>query len=83
MADFNYGARAELYPSRRYAKSAHQQYRRFNTAAEAIQFIVEDVPESWLIGSFLEVSDGRYDGKAIKELYEAAGYPLSRQLRAA
>ena len=83
MADFDYGARAELYPSRRYAKSAQQQYRRFNTAAEAIQFIMEDVPASWLIGSFLEVAEQRYDGPAIKGLYDAAGYPLSRHLKAA
>lgn len=79
MADFDYGARAELYPSRRYAKSAHQQYKRFMTAAEALQYIMEDVPRSWLVGSFLEVAEKRYDGPAIKALYEAAGYPLSRQ----
>lgn len=28
MADFDYEASAELYPSRRYAKTARQQYRR-------------------------------------------------------
>lgn len=83
MADFDYGASAELYPSRRYAKSARQQYRRFKTAAEAIQYIMEDVPGSWLIGSFLEVNERRYDGDAIRGLYQAAGYPLARQRVAA
>lgn len=83
MDTFNYGASAELYPSRRYAKSASQQYRRFKTAAEAIQFIMEDVPGTWLIGSFLEVNERRYDGDAIRALYEASGYPLTRESAAA
>ena len=79
MENFSYTASAELYPSRRYAKSARDQYRRFKTAAEAIQYIMEDRPASWLIGSFLEVSERRYDGDAIRALYEADGYPLERQ----
>ena len=83
MADFDYGASAELYPSRRYAKSAREQYRRFRTAADAIQFIMEDVPGSWLIGSYLEVNERRYDGDAIRGLYESARYPLARQRAAA
>ena len=83
MADFDYGASAELYPSRRYAKSAREQYRRFRTAADAIQYIMEDVPGTWLIGSYLEVNERRYDGEAIRRLYESASYPLARQRAAA
>ncbi len=83
MADFDYGASAELYPSRRYAKSAREQYRRFRTAADAIQYIMEDVPGTWLIGSYLEVNERRYDGEAIRRLYESASYPLARQPAAA
>ncbi len=79
MENFSYNASAELYPSRRYAKSARDQYRRFKTAAEAIQYLMEDRPGSWLIGSFLEVNERRYDGDAIRSLYEADGYPLPRQ----
>ena len=83
MENFNYTASAELYPSRRYAKSAREQYRRFKTAAEAIQYIMEDRPAAWLIGSFLEVDERRYDGEAIRALYAADGYPLQRQQAAA
>lgn len=83
MQDFNYESTAELYPSRRYAKSAREQYRRFKTAAEAIQYIMEDVPGSWLIGSFLEVDEHRYDGDAIRALYDASAYPLPRPRAAA
>ena len=82
MADFNYEASAELYPSRRYAKTARQQYRRFTTAAAAIQFMIEDMPQSALAGSFLEVSDRRYEGAAIRALYDADAYPLRRQIAA-
>jgi hypothetical protein len=83
MTNLNYQASAELYPSRRYAKSARDQYRRFGTAAEAIQYIMEDVPAPGLMGSFLEVDDRRYDGDAIRALYESAAYPLPRQRAAA
>jgi len=83
MDVFNYNASAELYPSRRYAKSAQAQYRRFKTAAEAIQFIMEEVPATWLVGSFLEADERRFDGGAIRALYEADGYPLTRQKAAA
>ncbi|KQW77969.1 hypothetical protein ASC89_14210 [Devosia sp. Root413D1] len=83
MDNFSYTASAELYPSRRYAKSPREQYRRFKTAAEAIQYIVEDRPAAWLIGTFLEVDGRRFDGAAIRALYEADGYPLQRQQAAA
>lgn len=83
MENFSYTASAELYPSRRYAKSPRDQYRRFKTAAEAIQYIVEDRPAAWLIGTFLEVDGRRFDGAAIRALYEADGYPLPRQQAAA
>lgn len=83
MDNFDYDASAELYPSRRYAKSAREQYRRFGTAAEAIRYIMEDVPATWLNGSFLEVDERRYDGAAIAALYAATGYPLPRQEAAA
>jgi hypothetical protein len=83
MANFDYDASAELYPSRRYAKSPRQQYRRFATAAAAIQFMIEDVPSSAMAGSFLEVGDRRYEGEAIRALYDAEAYPLERQSVAA
>ena len=83
MDNFSYTASAELYPSRRYAKSPREQYRRFKTAAEAIQYIVEDRPAAWLIGTFLEVDGRRFDGNAIRALYAADGDPLQRQQQAA
>ena len=78
MEKFNYDAMAELYPSRRFAKSQMTQYRRFTTAAEAIRHVVEVMPATWLAGSFLEVNEQRFEGTAIRKLYDAADYPLER-----
>lgn len=83
MPIFDYDAPAELYPSRRYAKSPQGLYRRFGTAAEAIRHLMEDLPGAALAGSFLEVDEDRYDGAAIRRLYEASGYPLPRPAKAA
>jgi hypothetical protein len=83
MPRFDYAATAELYPSRRYAKSPTNQYRRFSSAAEAIRFIIEEVPSTWLAGSYLEVRGRRFEGEAIRALYDAADYPLARQTAAA
>jgi hypothetical protein len=80
---FSYDAPAELYCSRRYAKSARDQYKRFRTAAEALRYIVEDVPGTWLNGSVMEVDERRFDASAIRALYDSVSYPLDRQQRAA
>ena len=39
---------------------------------------MEEQPESWLVGSTLDIDGRRYEGKAIKALYEADDYPLER-----
>ena len=83
MADFDYDATAELYPSRRYAKTSRQQYRRFRTAAAAVQFLIEEMPGSSLSGSFLEVDERRFEGAEIRALYDAEAYPLPRRMGAA
>ena len=75
----DYSTPAELFPSRRYAKSL-ARYRRFPSAAAAIQYIIEEQPASWLVGSTLDVDGARFEGKAIRTLYEAEAYPLTRAL---
>ena len=83
MTPFDYETMAELYPSRRYAKTSLTQYRRFSRAAEAIRFVMEDLPANGRAGSLIEVDETRFEGDAIRVLYEAPGYPLTRQLAAA
>lgn len=83
MDNFNYGARAELFANRRYAKTNRTQYRRFNTAAEAVRFVVEDLPAAARAGSYLEVNEQRFEGGSIQALYDNVGYPLERARSAA
>ena len=83
MPAFNYAASAELFPSRRFAKSATSRYRRFDTAAEAIRYVVEEMSAKSIPGSYLQVGDHRLEGDAIRALYDAAAFPLERKLVAA
>jgi hypothetical protein len=83
MYMFNYDAPAELFPSRRYAKSSQGLYLRFDTATEAIRHLMEELPPVALAGSVLEVEEHRYDGAAIRRLYESPSYPLLRRAEAA
>jgi len=78
----DYKASAELFPSRRYAKSL-ARYRRFSTAAEAVQYVIEEMPAAWLVGTYLDIDGTRFEGKAIRALYDADAYPLERALVAA
>ena len=78
----DYKASAELFPSRRYAKSL-ARYRRFSTAAEAVQYVIEEMPAAWLVGTYLDIDGTRFEGKSIRALYDAEAYPLERAKAAA
>ena len=80
MTDINYDLPAELFIPKRRARGQRQtiNYRRFATAAEAIQFAVEEFPAVRTLGAWMQVGDRRYDSDEICQLYESSGYPLPR-----
>ena len=77
---FDYGAPAELFPSRTKQGRGRVTYKRFDTAAEAIRFAMEEVPPPALLGVYLEVDEARYRLPEIQYLYERAAYPLKRRI---
>jgi hypothetical protein len=81
MTTFDFGAEAELFPTRG-RKSGRQPlgYRRFDRAAEAIRFAIEELPLALLLGAYLEVAEERFNSEAIRRLYESVEYPLPRRL---
>ncbi len=78
--EFDYSSPAELFIPKRRGGGRHQRinYRRFATAAEAIQFAVEEFPAVRTLGAWMQVGDQRYDSDEICGLYESSGYPLRR-----
>lgn len=79
MTGFDYMQPAELYAS--VSKKASRrpiQYRRFPSAAEAIRYALEQLPQDMLNGAVLEVGDERLEAAEIRRLYESEAFPLRR-----
>lgn len=80
MATFNYAAEAELFPTRgRLSKRQPVTYKRFETAAEAVRYAIEELAPELLVGAYLEVDEERFDANGIRELYASPAYPLPRR----
>jgi hypothetical protein len=71
---FDYTAPAELFLAKR-TKGSRENYRRFTTAAEAIQCAVEDPQTPKAFGAWLEVGDERFNSTEIERLYKALRKP--------
>src|SRR5262249_12594039 len=79
LSKFNYRAPAELFPSRNRKSRQPVKYRRFDTAAHAIQFAMEELPAPALLGACIEIGQARLGHADIRELYESPDYPLKKQ----
>jgi hypothetical protein len=79
MSNFDYDAPADLFPSRSKRGNRPVGYRRFDTAAQAIRFAIEQMPVEFLGGTVLDVREERAGGTRIRELYDSADYPLTRE----
>jgi len=74
---FDYDAPADFFAARS-RKGGAMRYRRFERAAEAIRFAIEELPTAMLVGVYLQVEDARFDGDQIRKLYDSAAYPFAR-----
>jgi hypothetical protein len=81
MDAFDYNCEAELFTNA-IKKSRRRSfgYRRFERAADAVRFAIEELPPQSLAGSSLEVDERRFDAAGIRLLYERADYPLERSV---
>jgi hypothetical protein len=80
---FDFTAPAELFPSRNRKIANKVRYRRFDTAADAIRFAVEELPEPLLLGAYIEINEARLGHKDIRALYDCDSYPLPKAIAAA
>jgi hypothetical protein len=71
MPEIDFEAPSEMFVRATFGKSSPFRYRRFGTAAEAIRFAVEELPEAATRAAVIEVDEVRHDWKAILALYES------------
>jgi hypothetical protein len=80
MSKFNYDAPADLFPAPTRKIPKKGKYRRFDTAADAIRYVVEELPAPMAHGTIIETENKRLAGDAIRALYDSDEYPLKRSL---
>jgi hypothetical protein len=73
----DYEAGAELFIAHRRRAAG---YLRFDRAADAIRFAIEELPPQSLLAAHLEVDEARFDGREIRRLYDGAEFPLARRV---
>jgi hypothetical protein len=81
LSGFDFKAPAELYPSRSRRVRGPFSYKRFNTAAEAVRFAIEEMPQGALLGATLEVNEARFTEAEMRALYESPAFPVKRSAK--
>ena len=77
---FDYGASADLFSMANRSGRRQPLYKRFDSAAEAIRYAIEDMPAQALFFTLLEVDESRCDSKEIRRLYSSPSFPLARRV---
>ncbi len=83
MNKFDYGRPAELFSVTSIGRQRRMGFRRFETAARAVAYAMEELDPKALAGAALEIDDERLDHQAMRRLYNHPDYPLSRKKTAA
>lgn len=82
MTTIDFEATAELFqPKTKRFRNGPLGYKRFERAAEAVRYAIEELPVDLLQGAYLEVEEERFDGRGIRALYDSPAYPLARTPR--
>ncbi len=77
---FKFSRPAELYEGRAWkGRPTAITYRRFDTAAEAVRYAVEELPGACRRACVMEVDEKRFNSMDIRKLYESIEYPFQRQ----
>ena len=76
--DRDYLPEAELFAVQRQGRKRNLFYQRFDTAAEAIKFAIEEMPAD-SASLVLETEFSRFDAAGIAALYAAEAFPLARR----
>lgn len=79
MTAFDYSLPAEIYASRGGgARSRPITFYRFDNAADAIAFVIEQLPGEMQLGTVMEIGEDRFTGDEIRRLYGSDNFPRAR-----
>lgn len=82
MDDLSFSSFAELFIAKGRNKGRFPMtYRRFDSAAEAVRFGIEELPPAFLAATILEVDGQRFGRRQIQLLYDRPDYPFTRRAR--
>ena len=76
---FDYAAPAGVFTRSGHGRrGGSAKYRRFESAAEAIRYVIEELPPPLWPGISVEIGDETLDHREVLELYSSGSYPLER-----
>jgi hypothetical protein len=82
MNDLLFSSFAEMFIAKGQNKRRFPMtYRRFDSAAEAVRFGIEELPPAFLAATILEVDGQRFGSRQIQLLYDRPDYPFARRAR--